>query len=120
MKKTFGVMTFIFILFAGGLVGCDTININRLAKDNLYVQVGEYNEVEETELDSGQVAKRYLYEQPAFDKNGEVVVVEFSAAKELRIDAYLMLYIKKENEVTSYKEVEWKDIPIKAQEKLEE
>ena len=120
MKKMLGVMTFIFILFAGGIVACDTININRIGKDNLYVQIGEYNEVEETELDSGQVAQRYWYELPAFDKNGEMIVVELSADKELRIDAYLMLYIKKENEVTSYKEVEWEDIPVKAQEKLEE
>ena len=121
MKKRIGItMIIIGVICIGMVFALTTIDINRLGRDNLYVQISEHSEVEETQLDSGQIAKRYWYELPAFDEHGEMIMVEFSAAKELRIDAYVMLYVKNTNEVTSYNEVKWDEIPIEAQEKLEE
>lgn len=84
----------------------------------MYVQISEPVEVEETKLDSGQIMQRYWYELPAFDEQGDMTPVEFSAAKELRTGAYLMLYVKNNDHVTSYDEVTWEDIPIGAQEEL--
>lgn len=120
MKKIVGIMFAIIVIFVLIVVALATIDINRFGKDNLYVQIGEHTDVEETGLDSGQIAKRYWYELPAFDDKGEMTMVEFSAAKELRVDAYLKFYVKNNNEVTSYDEVQWDDIPVKAQEKLGE
>lgn len=118
MKKVVGIITLLFIVLVGGIVALATVDINRFGKDNLYVQIGEYTEVEETRLDSGQIAKRYWYELPSYNEEGEMITVNFSAAKELRMDAYLMIYVKNGNEVTSYDEVQWEDIPIEAQVKL--
>nr|WP_245809030.1 DUF1093 domain-containing protein [Shouchella patagoniensis] len=36
-------------------------------------------------------------------KEGDEIIVEFSSANELRTDAYLMLYVRHEDDVTSYK-----------------
>lgn len=120
MKKMVGIVALLFIVLIGGIVALATIDINRFGKDRLYVQIGEYANVEETRLDSGQIAKRYWYDLPSYDENGEMIKVEFSAAKELRMDAYLMLYVKKGNAVTSYDEVKWEEIPIQARKKLGE
>ena len=100
------------------LIFCD-ININKIGKETVYVEVMEPAGRTEDKFDSGEVMTRYIYNQRAFDHNGESVEVEFSAGKQLRKGAYLMLYIKKENVVTSYDEVEWSEIPSKAQIALE-
>lgn len=65
-------------------------------------------------MDSGEVITRYIYEQKSFDKDGKLVEVEFSASKKLR-QGYLKLYVKNGNEVTSYNEVQWNEIPGDAQ-----
>ncbi|GAA0375300.1 YxeA family protein [Bacillus horti] len=119
MKKIFATLLTVVVVFMGMVLALATVDINRLGKDNLYVQISEHTDIEETRLDSGEVVKRYWYELPAYDENGVKNMVEFSAARELRLDAYLMLYVKNENEVTSYDEVQWNEIPTQAQEKLD-
>jgi uncharacterized protein (TIGR01655 family) len=96
-----------------------SIDINRFGKDNVYVEVIDHTDIEETKLDSGEIMTRYVYQQEAFDEEGKSIEVEFSANKKLR-NGYLMLYINKENEVTSYDEVKWDEIPSKAQAELED
>lgn len=118
MYKFIGVTAGIFTLLVGGMIVLATVDFNRLGKEHLYVQISADSEIEETRLDSGQIATRYWYELPAFDEEGNMIMVEFSAARELRADAYLMLYVKNGNHVTSYDEVKWGDIPAAAQEKL--
>ncbi|GAF11686.1 hypothetical protein JCM19046_2649 [Bacillus sp. JCM 19046] len=118
MKKTIGLVLALIILFTGALVAFATIDFNRLGKENRYVQISEPVEVEETRLDSGEIVHRYWYELPAVDEEGGHVVVEFSATRELRKEAYLMLYVKSNDEVTSYDEVAWEEIPDEAQETL--
>lgn len=120
MKKVAGIIVAIFILFVGGVVALATIDINRVGKDTIYVQISEPVEVEETRLDSGQIMQRYLYELPAFDEKGDMTIVQFSAARELREGAYLMLYVKNDDEVTSYDEVHLEEVPTAVQEQLEE
>ncbi len=121
MKKIIGItISIAFILLVGFVVILATVDINRFGKEDVYVQVGDPAYTEEDKLDSGQIMTSYWYELPAYDDNGSVKDVEFSAQKELKQDAYLKLYIKKGNEVTSYDEVSWEEIPGAAQEKLEQ
>ena len=121
MKKIIGItIGIVSILVVAAVVILATVDINRFGKDNVYVQVGDPSYTEEYKTDSGQIITTYWYESPAYDDNGGVVDVEFSAQKELRQDAYLKLYIKKGNEVTSYDEVSWEEIPNAAREGLEE
>ena len=44
--------------------------------------------------------------------------LKFSAHKNLRQDAYLKLYVKKETEVTSFDEVKFHELPAKVQDQM--
>jgi len=120
MKKVFGIIGALILLVVVGMVLLTTIDINRIGKNNVYIEVIEPTEVEEEKINSGEIVKNYWYEQKAFDTKGNEVAIEFFALKELRKGAYLKLYLGKNNEVSSYDEVEWGDIPSDPQEKLEE
>lgn len=118
MKKLLIAAVGVFIVFATTIVLLLSFDFNRAGKENAYVQIVTDGELEEIRLDSGEIMKRYWYNQPAYDAEGNEINVEFSSHKNLRKEAYLMLYLKKENEVSSYDEVQFEDIPKAAQEKL--
>ncbi|MFA1822834.1 YxeA family protein [Virgibacillus oceani] len=121
MKKIIGItIGIISILLVAAVVILATVDFNRLGKENVYVQVGDPSYTNEHQLDSGEIMTSYWYELPAYRENGSTVKVEFSAQKELRQDAYLKLYVKQGNEVTSYDEVSWEEVPEAAQEELEQ
>lgn len=114
MKKLIiGAVALVIVAF--GLVNIDW---NRIGKEALYVQIGEATNVEETTLESGDVVRRYEYTMPALTKDGDPQTVTFTAAKELRRGAYLKLYVKDQDVVTSYDEVKVADIPEAARGKL--
>jgi uncharacterized protein (TIGR01655 family) len=75
------------------------------------VEVQTPSDVEETTLENGDVMKRYVYTQPAYTPEGELNEVTFTAGKELREGAYLRLYVKDGDTVTSYDEVSREDVP---------
>lgn len=115
MKKIIGIAV---VLLVSSVVILATVDFNRFGKENVYVQVGEPSYTEEEKLDSGEIMTTFWYELPAFKENGSAVKVEFFAQKELEQGAYLKLYIKKGNHVTSYDEVQLTQIPGKARESL--
>ncbi len=114
MKK--GIIASIALVIV--VIGLINIDWQRIGKDHVYVQVGEVTEVEETTLDSGDVVRRYVYSTEGLTKDGDPQTVTFTAAKELRSGAYLKLYVKNKDEVTSYDEVSVADVPEAAREKL--
>lgn len=116
MKKVFLGIGALFILFVAGLVVLMTVDFNRLNKEAYYVHITTDGEVEEFKANNGEIWKSYWYEVPAYDKNGDEQTLKFSAQKNLRHDAYLKLYVKKETEVTSYDEVKFHELPTKVQE----
>lgn len=116
MKKLFIVIVLLMLVV---ILLFTSRDINRIGKDNVYVEVIDYTNIEETKLDSGEIITRYIYNQKAFDEEGKSVEIEFTAGKILRQEAYLMLYVKNGNEVTSYDEVEWDEIPSIVQGELE-
>lgn len=113
MKKGLIGIVVVAVLLIGAIIALATVDFNRMGKDNVYYQIPAESLVEETKLDSGEIIKRYLYTGTAYKENGESIEVEFSAAKELREGAYLKLYLKKGDVVTSYDEVQPSDIPDK-------
>ncbi|MDQ0271913.1 YxeA family protein [Cytobacillus purgationiresistens] len=119
MKKVFISLSIVVALLIGAIIILATVDFNRFGKDNAYVHITTPTSVEEMKLDSGEIMKSYWYTLPAYKENGDMIQVEFSGAKELRQDAYLMLYIKDGNHVTSFDEVQINDIPEKAKEKIE-
>ncbi|MEK4427172.1 YxeA family protein [Solibacillus sp. FSL K6-1523] len=118
MKKVYTGIGATLLLFVAALVALITVDFNRINKDAYYVQIATDGEVEEYKLNTGEIAHTYWYELPSYDESGKEVILKFSATKNLRKDAYLKLYVKKEKEVSSYNEVQFDEIPKKAQEKL--
>lgn len=118
MKKVFLGIGALFILFVAGLVVLMTVDFNRLNKDTYYVHITTDGEMEEYKANSGEIFKMYWYEIPTYNKNGEEQTLKFSAQKNLRHDAYLKLYVKKETEVTSYDEVKFHELPAKVQDQM--
>lgn len=115
MKKLIGIIS---ILLVAAVVILATVDFNRFGKENVYVQVGDPSYTDEDKIGSGEIMTTYWYELPAYRDNGSSVEVEFSAQKELRQGAYLKLYVKHGNEVTSYDEVNFNEIPKEARESL--
>lgn len=96
-----------------------SIDFNRLNKDTYYVQITADGLLEKTKLDNGEIMKRYEYKMDAVNENGDKKELEFSANKNLRKDAYLKIYVKKDTAtVTSYDEVAEKELPKKVKSSL--
>lgn len=111
MKKGLLVFGVMIVLLAGAVFALATIDFNRMGKSNAYYEIGGPASIDETKLDSGEVLNRYVYDGAAYKENGEEIQVEFTAGKQLREGAYLMLYLDKNELVTSYDEVQADDIP---------
>lgn len=119
MKKLFIAFGVVLALLVAGLVVLATVDFNRLGKEHVYVHITE-DGVEERFVDgNGAVYMSYWYEQVAYDEDGKEVQVKFSAQKNLRHDAYLMLYLKNGEEVTSFDEVQFDELPINVQAQFE-
>ena len=118
MKKFLLSIVVFFIVLAGAGYAVLSIDWNRFNKEHYYVQISGTPNVEEFVDSKGAVYKSYWYTLPAYNEDGEMKELNFSAAKELRADAYLKIYVKKGNVVTSYDEVNEADIPQKAKEQL--
>lgn len=105
MKKSILTLSLVVVVLIGSAIVLATIDFNRVGKEEAYYQVGEPSSVEETKLDNGEIMKRYIYSGEAYNEAGDQLEVEFTAGKKLKEDAYLKLYVNKENEVTSFDEV---------------
>ncbi|WP_411739493.1 YxeA family protein [Peribacillus sp. S4] len=117
MKKFFMVVGILFILGATGVFALTKIDFNRMNTDNYYLQITEDGVQHETKLDDGTVMTSYSYKLDAKNADGKTIPLEFTAQKNLRKDAYLKMYVKNGDEVSSYDEVKIEDIPKKAQPK---
>jgi len=119
MKK---FLIIVGVLFALGIVGVFTftkIDFNRMNANNYYLQITEDGVPHENKLDDGSVMTSYFYKLDATNEDGKTISLEFTAQKELRQDAYLKMYVKEGDQVSSYDEVKLEEIPKKAQKRLE-
>lgn len=117
MKKVLiGFITLIVI----GMAGLKIADIIVLGGDSYYVQVTTDGTKESEKDDQGRTFVQYHYQLPGYDQNGEEKNMDFSTVKErpLRKEAFLKLTWNKNKGVTSFEEVQEKEVPKKAQEKL--
>ncbi|ANF97293.1 YxeA family protein [Paenibacillus bovis] len=117
MKKWMISVIVVVIMLIAGVVILQNVNFNRLGTDHYYVQTQGQGKKLEDRTSSGEIYTSYEYTLPASDANGTGMTITFTAAKQLRQGAWLMLYIK-DGEVTSYEEVQPADVPAAAQSKL--
>ncbi|PRT14444.1 hypothetical protein C6353_24875 [Bacillus toyonensis] len=114
MKRYIALFS-ILVVFASLLVGCD---LNRLGKDEYYVQI-TMDGIERIEKsDSGETAKYIGYKLTGFDKDGKEKELEFDADKNLRKEAFLRVYYSDKNGVSAWEEVKKDELPAKVKEKL--
>ncbi|PGA87963.1 YxeA family protein [Bacillus toyonensis] len=110
----------ILILCTTILIGCSVIDkmSNRKFKNQYYVQIISDGQKENVKSQSGETDKAYRYKLNGFDKEGQEKIMDFTADKNLRKEAFLRVYYSDERGVTSWEEIELKDIPEKAKQKL--
>ena len=88
MKRYIALFS-ILVVFASLLVGCD---LNRMGKDEYYVQITTDGIEKNEKADGGQPLKYFEYKLTAFDKEGKEKELEFTAVKNLRKEAFLRVY----------------------------
>ncbi|WP_144510833.1 YxeA family protein [Bacillus sp. FJAT-22090] len=118
MKKFLIVIGVLFALGVVGIFAITKLDFNRMNADNYYLQITEDGVPHEDKLDDGSVMTTYSYQLDATNADGKTIPLEFTAQKNLRKGAYLKMYVKKDDQVSSYDEVKLEDIPQKAQEQL--
>ncbi|AZJ22975.1 DUF1093 domain-containing protein [Bacillus wiedmannii] len=114
MKRYIALFS-ILVVFASLLVGCD---INRMGKDEYYVQITADGIEKNEKFDNGEPHKYFEYKLKGFDKGGEEKELEFTAPKNLRKDAFLRVYHSDKKGVTAWEEVKKDELPAKVKEKL--
>ncbi|WP_285768769.1 YxeA family protein [Peribacillus sp. SI8-4] len=118
MKKFFTVAGIIFLIGAAGAFALTKIDFNRMNADHYYVQITEDGTKHEQKVEDGSLMTSYSYRLDGTNAEGKTKPLEFTAQKNLRKDAYLKVYVKDEDKVSSYDEVKFEEIPKKAQDKL--
>lgn len=106
------VSAVLIAVLAGGL-GVMMIKAKRFGKKQYYTQITQPG------LFNGQELWGYTYEQPAFDEHGNERRLTFLAPKNLRLQAYLRVYVADEDFVTAWEEVEGGAIPAPARKQLQ-
>ncbi|AJG64068.1 hypothetical protein BD64_522 [Bacillus anthracis] len=88
MKRYIALFS-ILVVFASLLVGCD---LNRMGKDEYYVQITVDGKEYNGKSDNGEPYKHFEYKLKGFDKDGKEKELEFNAQKNLRKEAFLRVY----------------------------
>ncbi|AJQ61645.1 DUF1093 domain-containing protein [Bacillus thuringiensis] len=114
MKRYIALFS-ILVVFASLLVGCD---LNRMGKDEYYVQITVDGKEFDSKASDGQKFKDYEYKLTGFDKDGKEKELEFTAQKNLRKEAFLRVYNSDKKGVTAWEEVKKDELPAKVKEKL--
>ncbi|NWK71857.1 YxeA family protein [Bacillus paramycoides] len=114
MKRYIALFS-ILVVFASLLVGCD---LNRMGKDEYYVQITVDGKEYHGKSDNGKSYKDYQYKLTGFDKDGKEKELEFNAQKNLRKEAFLRVYYSDKKGVTAWEEVKKDELPAKVKEKL--
>lgn len=77
MKRYIALFS-ILVVFASLLVGCD---LNRMGKDEYYVQITVDGKEYNGKSDNGEPYKHFEYKLKGFDKDGKEKELEFNAQK---------------------------------------
>ncbi|PEZ08994.1 hypothetical protein CN326_04800 [Bacillus sp. AFS018417] len=128
-KYVVGVMTcvLLFLLSSVAVLAVaeknDVLNIKKWGTKEYYVQITENGKEEPWQGDDGKKHISYWYTMKAYDEKGKEVTVKFFANKNLKLHAFLRVYVNgeypdKTHGIQSYEEVTMNELPMKAKEKL--
>ncbi len=117
MNKNIIFAIIAILLVVGSVVFVQNVNLNRIGTDKYYTQVTKDGEKFDEAVEGGGSYERYVYELTAYDKSGESRDLEFTSGKNLRKEAYLILFYK-DDTVRSYEEITYEELPEKVKNKL--
>ncbi|TCZ78424.1 YxeA family protein [Paenibacillus albiflavus] len=115
MRKFLITIGILFIIGAVSVFALAKFDFNRFNAESYYLQITKDGEPHEYKLNDGTVMTSYSYTLDAINAKGKTIQLEFNAQKNLRKGAYLKMYVKKGDQVSSYDEVKLEDIPQMAQ-----
>ncbi|WP_338751424.1 YxeA family protein [Bacillus sp. FJAT-52991] len=118
MKKLWISIGTLVALFVGFILFIQNVNLNRLGAESYFVKITTDGKKIEDVTDTGEKWTSYEYELEGVNEKDEVKTLNFTSHKQLRHDAYLEVFVKDENEVTSYQEVQQAELPDKVKKKL--
>ncbi|MGG0240859.1 YxeA family protein [Bacillus rhizoplanae] len=101
----------------------NVLDIKKWGTKEYYVQITENGKEESVRSDDGEKHTWYWYTMKAYDDKGKEVTVKFSANKNLKLHAFLRVYVEGEYDdqtksIQTYEEVTMNELPVKAKEKL--
>ena len=117
--KGTAVIIIIGIILVAGILAAGRINYNRVGAQQYYTRI-EGEGIPRNEQDSaGEHFVRYEYNLEGYAEKGDKSeTLNFTANKQLREGAYLLVYVKENKGVTSYQEVQPEEIPATIQKKF--
>ncbi|MCE0553392.1 YxeA family protein [Bacillus thuringiensis] len=113
MKRYIALFS-ILVVFASLLVGCD---LNRMGKDEYYVQITVDGKEFDSKASNGQKFKDYEYKLTGFDKDGKEKELEFIAQK-IFVKKHSYAYTTQIKRCNSLGRSEKDELPAKVKEKL--
>lgn len=116
-KKFLGIIAVVLLLIGGG--GYMWYN-SEYGGTEYYVQIHEDGKVEKLKANNGDTVTRYNYSITGYDSKGNSQVLNMGESHNLRHDAYLKVLNNKKKGVLSWEEVQKKDVPEKALDKVEQ
>jgi uncharacterized protein (TIGR01655 family) len=116
MKKL--LLGLVVVLLAVG--GAYTWYSSEYGGKTVYVQIQEDGQLQEIKSDDGRNLKRYNYSLDGYDEKGQSQKIKLSESHNLKHDAYLKVLNNKKKGVVSWEEVQKKDVPEKALDKIEQ
>jgi len=121
-KSSAAVIGVVCILGVLGLVflGMNILKMdfNKMGTEKYYTKITGTGSKITNFSTNGEKIDRYEYDLASYSEEGEENSFSFTAAKQLREDAYLLLYVKKDKGVTSYEEVQKEQLPDAVKDKI--
>ncbi|MBO0461656.1 MULTISPECIES: YxeA family protein [unclassified Enterococcus] len=118
MKKLIGVFVVLGIFLGGSFIAYDYF----YGGETYYTKITTNGEKEVDSADDGMDISVYVYDQSAYNAQGEEKAITLREARErpLKMDAYLKLLVNPRKGVISWEEVKAPDVPEKALDQLDQ
>lgn len=116
-------LVLVLIICLGVAEKNDFLGMKKWGKEKCYVQIKEDGIEKVLKSEDGMEFTRYYYKMNAYNKDGDKISVQFHSSKNLKMNAFLVVYVlsgsKQEfKEILTYEEITEKELPLKVKGKL--
>lgn len=114
MKKILLGLVVLVLIIGGGFTWYNS----EYGAKTYYIQIHEDGKMKKIEANNGDTITRYMYSVTGYDKEGKSQHLEMGESHNLRHDAFIKVLNNKKKGVISWEEVQKKDVPEKALDKI--